>query len=196
MIRSWKALAAILFLGCAQTAQAAPMLFQATLTGPGESPPNISPGVGHADVWLDAVANTMKVDVVFAGLLANTTASHIHCCTAAPFTGTAGVATAVPTFPGFPLGVKSGSYNQTFDMTLASSYNPAFITSHGGTAASAEAALFAGIMANDAYLNIHSMQFPTGEIRGFLVFVPEPVTLSLFGAGLAGMAFIRRRRRS
>ena len=32
----------------------------------------------------------------------------------------------------------------TFDMLMSSSYNPAFITAHGGTPASAEAALFAG----------------------------------------------------
>ena len=191
-----RAFAAVLALGCVQGAQAAPMLFRAILSGPNESPPNISVGVGQADVFLDQVANSLQVNVVFSGLSGVTTASHIHCCTAVPGTGTAGVATVTPTFPGFPLGVASGSYSQAFDMALASSYNPAFITSHGGTVASAEAALFAGIMADDAYLNIHSNLFPGGEIRGFLTFVPEPVTLSVFGAGLAGVALLRRRRKS
>lgn len=191
-----KALAAVLVLACAQTAQAAPMLFRATLSGPNESPPNLSLGTGQADVFLDPVANTLQVNVVFSGLSGTTTASHIHCCTAVPLTGTAGVATVTPTFPGFPLGVSSGSYSQTFDMTLAGSYNSAFITSHGGTTALAEAALFGGIMANEAYLNIHTNLFPGGEIRGFLVFVPEPVTLAVFGAGLAGVALLRRRRKA
>jgi hypothetical protein len=49
-----------------------------------------------------------------------------------------------------------------------SSYNPAFVSANGGTAASAEAALFAGIMAGHAYLNIHTTTFPGGEIEGFL----------------------------
>ena len=190
-----RAFAAVLMLGCVQGAQAAPMLFRATLSGPNESPPNSSLGTGLADVFLDPVANTLQVNVVFSGLSGNTTASHIHCCTAVPGTGTAGVATATPTFPGFPLGGTSGSYNQTFDMTLASSYNSAFITSHGGTTTSAEAALFGGIMADEAYLNIHSSLFPSGEIRGFLTFVPEPMSLSVFGAGLAGVALLRRRRK-
>lgn len=190
-----RTLAAILAIGFVQSAQAAPMLFRAILSGPNESPPNTSLGVGQANVFLDPTANTLQVNVVFSGLSAATTASHIHCCTAVPGTGTAGVATATPTFPGFPLGVTSGSYSQTFDMTLASSYNPAFITAQGGTVAAAEAALFAGIMADETYLNIHTTAFPSGEIRGFLVFVPEPVTLSVFGVGLAGAVLLRRRRK-
>jgi len=191
-----KALAAVLVLGCAQTAQATPIQFKAILSGSNESPPNASPGFGQAIVFLDPALNTMQVDVIFGGLLGTTTASHIHCCTAAPLAGTAGVATVTPTFTGFPGGVTSGTYSHLFDMSLASSYNPSFITAHGGTPLSAETFLFAGIEANEAYLNIHSTSFPGGEIRGFLVFVPEPVTLTVFGAGLGGVALLRRRRRN
>ena len=104
---------------------------------------------------IDIVAHTMTVDVTFTGFTGTTTASHIHCCTAVPDTGTAGVATTTPTFTGFPLGVTSGTYHVVLDMTLASSYNPAFVTAHGGIAG-AEAFLFAGMEANESYLNIHS----------------------------------------
>src|SRR5262249_27627391 len=144
--------------------------FLAHLTGPGESPPNASPGVGDAIVDIDAVAHTMRVRVTsFDGLLGTTTASHIHAATTTPLTGTAGVATTTPTFPGFPSGVPSGTSDMPFDMTMTSSYNPAFITASGGTTALAESKLFLAINEGRAYLNIHTTSFPGGEIRGFLI---------------------------
>jgi hypothetical protein len=183
---------AMAFIGSTGQAQ----IFMADLTGPNESPPNSSPGTGDAVVTLDPLAHTMRVQVTFSDLLGTTTASHIHASTAVAGTGTAGVATTVPTFPGFPLGVTSGTYDHLFDMTLASSYNPAYLTAHGGTPASAEADLFAGIMAGRAYLNIHTTFRPGGEIRGFLQAVPEPGPLSLLGGlGMCGTLFVIRRRR-
>src|SRR5678815_1940560 len=145
-----------------------------------ENPPHPeSSGTGTALITFDTVAHQMTVNVVFSGLTTPNTAAHIHCCISAP--GNAGVATVTPTFTGFPGGVTSGTYSHLFDMSLASSYNPSFVTAHGGTPLSAEAFLFAGIESGESYLNIHSTSFPGGEIRGFLVFVPEPVTLSVFG---------------
>ena len=128
------------------------------------------------------------------GLSAPTIASHIHCCTAAPGVGNAGVATGVPTFAGFPLGVTAGSYDRTFDMTMASSYNPAFVTAQGGIVP-AFAALVGGLDTGAAYLNIHTVLFPAGEIRGYLVPVPEPQTYALMLAGLALLGLAARRRR-
>ena len=186
--------AVTLLVGAAlcSSALAAPITYVATLSGPNESPPNASLGVGNAEVIIDPATHLMEVIVSFSGLTAGTTASHIHCCTAVPFTGTAGVATQTPTFTGFPLGVTSGVYDHTFDLTLTSSWNGAFIGA--GTPATAEAALKAGLAGGTAYLNIHTNNFPGGEIRGFLVPGPEPGTLLLAGAALAGLAVLRRNR--
>ena len=126
-------IASILFVS--GIAQGVPIEFTATLSGLAESPANASPGTGFADLFYDATANTLQVSVNFSGLLGTTTASHIHAATAAPGTGTAGVATTTPTFAGFPLGVTSGAYLNTLDLTLASSYNPAYVTANGGSSA-------------------------------------------------------------
>jgi CHRD domain/PEP-CTERM motif len=188
------AIAAAFLLGHA--AHAGVITYEAFLSGPNEAPPNASPGIGEAIVTVDDVLNTMEVNVSFSGLLGTTTASHIHCCTTVPDTGTAGVATTTPTFTGFPLGVTDGTYDQVFDLTLPTSYNPAFITASGGTTAGAEAALLSGMAADESYLNIHTTVVPGGEVRGFLVAeaTPEPASLLLAGAALAAIAFFRRKR--
>ena len=96
-----------------------------------EAVPTGSPGTGTAIITFDTTAHTMFIDVTFSGLLGTTTASHIHCCTPAADSGSAGVATTTPSFAGFPLGVTSGTFTNTLDMTLASSYNPAFCHGSG-----------------------------------------------------------------
>jgi hypothetical protein len=194
-MNSVRAIGVAAALACASSAQAATTVYTATLSGPAESPPNASAGTGTATVTIDDIANTMLVEVNFSGLTGTTTASHIHAATASGFTGTAGVATQTPTFSGFPLGVTSGTYSSLFDLLTASTYNASFVTANGGTAAGAESALLSAIASGRAYLNIHTTAFPGGEIRGFLVAVPEPATwaMMLLGFGAMGLAFRRRR---
>ena len=174
-------------------ADAATLFFNATLNGATEIPPTGSPGTGFAIVTVDTVADTMTVFETFTGLGSPTTASHIHCCAVQP--ATVGVATQVPSFVNFPTGVMSGSFTQTLDMTLASSYNPVFEAANGGTPASAFAALLAGMVAGDSYINIHTQQFTGGEIRGILTETPLPGALPLFATGIGALGLLGWRRK-
>jgi hypothetical protein len=173
------------------------VLYVADLSGLNEAPPNASPGTGTALAIYDSALHTLHVEASFSGLLGPTSAAHIHCCTAVPRVAPIGVATQTPSFIGFPLGVTSGTFSNTYDLTQAGSWNMAFITANGGTPAGAEAALALGLDQGRAYFNIHTalpLGFPGGEILGFLQ-VPEPGTLALLGLGFVLVAFVLRRRR-
>ena len=182
-----------LWISAAALAIAAPGLgatttYTGSLSGSAENPATGSLGTGIAVVTYDSTAHTLGVNIAFSGLTGNTTASHIHCCAVPP--ANTGVATQTPTFAGFPLGVTSGTYNNTLDLTQASSFNAAYVTANGGTPASAEAALAAGIAAGQAYLNIHTTTNAGGEIRSFLTLAPSVSSvpaLSRLGLGLFGL---------
>lgn len=172
-------------------------------------------GSGNSTVVVDDVANTLRVHIEWSGLSSPTTVAHIHCCVAPP--GTVGVATTPQSFPGFPgfpnlvpgfpsvppvlPGVTAGSYDspiipldQTFSYTGGAT---GFLTVFGGgTVEGAEKALINGLLTGTAYVNVHSEEFPRGEIRGFpvLVAIPEPSSLLLLAGAFFGMVpFVRRR---
>ncbi len=186
------------------SAAAATIPLGAFLSPANEVPPTASTGSGTAILDLDVAAHTLRVQIAFSGLVptappgapVGTTAAHIHCCLPSPFaTGVnAGVATTTPTFLGFPLGVLAGTYDNTLNLTLASSYNPAFVTLVGGLA-NAETSLVNGLLGGLTYLNVHTSAFPGGEIRGFVVQIPEPEAYVLLLAGLAIIGISMRKRR-
>jgi len=174
--------------------QAATVVYIADLNGASEVPPNASPGTGTARIAIDTKAHSLGVFFNFKGLTSGTTAAHIHGPTALPGEGTAGVISALPTFPGTPLGVTEGGYKAKFNTSLASTYNSEFVEASGGVA-KAEAALASILAAGTAYFNVHTTQFEAGEIRGNLAPIPLPAGLGLLLTGLAGLAALGRVRR-
>ena len=180
----------------AANAIAVPIEYVANLSGANESPPNASPGTGSVTATFDLATHMLDLHVTFGDLTSPTIAAHIHAPTAFPFSGKAGVATQVPFFVGFPIGVTSGTYDQTFNTLDSSFYNPDFITANGGTVAGAEAVFAQALDQGKAYFNIHTENFPSGEIRGFLRVLPVPdtsATMVCLGIGLIGLEMFRRK---
>jgi hypothetical protein len=194
-----KRVLSVLALAAASSAVAVPAgaapndpTYRAVASGALETPPNASPGTSL--VTIDLGGKEMLVDMPFRDLDGTTTAAHIHCCTSTAFTGTAPI--AVP-FPDFPTDVHAGTYSNAIALGDAASYDPAFLTAHGGTVQGAATALVDAINANEAYVNIHTSLYPDGEVRGWLVAappVPETAEWSMLAVGLAGLMWMSRRR--
>jgi hypothetical protein len=165
---------------CATPARA-DFLAEAILDSAQETPPNSSPGTGMAIFNYSSTAQDLTYSVSFQNLLAPATVSHIHF--APP--GVAGPVILPLTNAG-PPSATSGTFSGTLT-ALDLNPDPA-----GGINSFADA--IAAIEAGDTYINVHSTQFPGGEIRGQINLAPEPATLGMV-AGILSLGFLARRRR-
>jgi hypothetical protein len=168
------ALAAVLSLA-AGSAFASIIVFTTDLSSAQEPVPT-STATGRAVVSFDTDANSVSVQLSFAGLANSQPFGHIHCCTAAAFTGNSPVLLDFGTLPA----TATGSFAATFTLTAANFTR-----------------LFDGTNTNRAYVNIHTPgTYAAGEIRGFLrsADVPLPSGALLLGAGLMGLTFSKRKK--
>src|SRR5215510_16095965 len=146
-------------------AQAVIVQYQANMTGAQETPPNGSPGTGTVNFDFDTVSNVLTLTSGnYMNMLATVTASHIH-------NGPPGVAGPII----IPL-ANTGGLSGTLSMP------PTALT----------AAQVTALQAGNLYVNVHTSQFPGGEIRGQILAIPAPGALALLG--LAGLTARRRRR--
>jgi len=166
--------------------------FQARATGTAEWWPNDSPGTAVATVDLEGY--DLLADMPFSGLAGTTIDAHIHCCTSAPGSGAAPVALPLA---GLPIGARDGNYSATLQLAENWTYDPAFLDSTGCTAKGGFLTMVRALDAGTAYVDIHTSDFPNGEIRGFLVAppVPAPAEGALLAGGLASLWGIGRNRR-
>src|SRR5438105_15476953 len=142
--------------------------FQATLTGSQENPANASPGTGLGTLVLSADQSTITVNESWSGLTAPATLSHIH----GPAAPGANASVLFP-FSGVPSATSGSIPQQTFAIN-----------------ATQVGYLMNGLL----YFNVHSGNFPGGEIRGQILAVPEPGAMGLLGLGLAAVGWKLRRR--
>lgn len=164
--------------------------YTAALSGANERPTPVTTGAsGFGSLFLAADRNSFSVNIDFTGLSANAVAGHVHCCSSAD--GNAAVAIGFA-----PPAATSGTITGTFDLTLASTFTAGFLNvAGGGTVAGARSAFLAGLDAGQAYFNVHTTNFPGGEIRGQLAGVPEPASWALLIAGFGLTGAVMRRRR-
>lgn len=119
--------------------------FSRTYSGANEVPANSSTATGTIGGTYDTVTNILKFRIVFSGLGSNTVAAHFH----SPAFPGANAAVAFA-HAGFPTGVTSGTLDTT-SITLTEAQ---------------EVQLLAGKW----YSNIHTTNFPGGEIRTQIFF--------------------------
>jgi hypothetical protein len=174
--------AALAWATLAATPAGAATLVQgfAFLSGGQETTPNASFALGNASLLVDRDTRTIEfLSITVAGILPGELMDvgglgpiHIHA-------GTPGINGPVIAHPDMPL-ITTNSTMSGFQLTAKD-----IVLS---------VAAFRSLITGNAYLNIHTMDFPGGEIRGQISITPIPAAALLLAPALGGLAWAARRR--
>lgn len=166
VVKMLPALAGVVVCGLVcSVAQAQTLMFHAELLGANERPnPVNSPGTGFAMMTINTDTGAWSLEGNYSNLLSAAIASHIHGF--ADANSNAGVLVNLTNTGGFS-GSLSG--NGVFNQTQITQFSQ-----------------------NLGYVNVHSSQFPGGEVRGQLILIPAPGAAAVVGLG--GLMAVRRRR--
>jgi len=135
-------LAIVLVSGFTTGVQATVYTFDLALSGQEEVPPNPSTAMGNLTGTYNSATNVLDFNLIFNGLSGTTTIAHFH------HAGPGMNGPAQIQLLGFPLGVNSGNYADAYILTPEQ-----------------ESQLLSGLW----YINIHTTEYPGGEIRGQLI---------------------------
>jgi hypothetical protein len=147
-------LAAALWIGAADAASAQTIKMEAQLSGAEETPaPGLNTGAfGRADVDVDIDDQEVEVSLQLFNIPTGTTAGHIH----AGGKGTPGPVILDFTFPA----------GRTGDMTMTLRLGQSAFRSRGDIGITTLEDAIQAIVGGNTYINIHTSQYPAGEIRG------------------------------
>lgn len=178
------AVAWIGLVGGPQTAQANSISVVVPLTGEQEEPEPVFTGAfGTALLVFDTETSALSVNVQIFGIDVSDLLD-------------------IPTFGPFHLHVETSDQvgpiavyfggigewvQQLGGITLMATGTPSGLVSEEEVVA----ALFAGT----TYLNLHTSEYPSGELRGDVLAIPEPGTLAMLMGGLLGLARAGSRHR-
>jgi CHRD domain len=140
--RSLLALVPVAWAGSLTAAMAASMTFSVPLTGAQQVPPVTTSGSGTAELTYDAGTRKLTWSVSYSGLSSAATMAHIH----------------APAAEGKNAGVEIWLSKK--------GVTPSSPISGAATLTEAQAKQ---LMAGEMYINVHTKDHPTGEIRGQIV---------------------------
>jgi hypothetical protein len=147
-----------------------------------------SAATGFTRMVYDTEADHLTYVVAWIDLESDLTALHIHGPAAASESSMNHLFDIYNASTGIPAGI-----DRRNDLTSGLLHLLAPHPGHEGQILSPPEEVIAALVSGQAYVNVHTEQWPTGEIRGnFPAIVPEPGTGALLLAALAATTWRRR----